>query len=104
MRELVESLSWSTGFIVVAVLSAVASVFFAQLRNRLLRWGSAVCFSYFSAHTLYWLPVWLGANGSEYSAWAFAFVLPWFLASTLLSVIVLLLVRNRFNSKGGHHA
>lgn len=104
MRELAESLSWSTGFIVVAVVSAVASMFFAQLSNPLLRWVSAVCFSYLSAHALYWLPVWLGANSAEYSAWAFAFVLPWFLASTLVSVVVLLLLRNRYNSKRGHHA
>jgi hypothetical protein len=32
------------------------------------------------AYCLYWLPVWLGAEPSEFSAWAILFVGAWFLA------------------------
>jgi hypothetical protein len=80
MRTFVESLSLGSGAILVAVVSAgfvslLCSVGPATLR---VLWVAVVPISF--ANGLYWSPVWLGADPSEYHAWALVVVLPWFLA------------------------
>lgn len=48
------------------------------------------------AYCLYWSPVWLlGAPKTEYGAWEFVFIPPWFLAGAIPSAVVALILRKR---------
>src|ERR1700692_3321964 len=95
MKTFVESLSLGSGAILVAILSAgivwpLCSVFPATLRKP---WVVIVALTF--ADCLYWSPVWLGADSSEYHAWAFVVVLPWFLAGAIPLVAILLIIGKR---------
>ena len=95
MKTFVESLSLGSGAIVVAILSAgivwlSCSVFPATLRKL---WVVIVPFTF--AYCLYWSPVWLGADSSEYHAWAFVVVFPWFLAGAIPSAAIVLILEKR---------
>jgi hypothetical protein len=61
------------------------------IKKKRLKWTLAVLVPYSFAHSLYWLPVWLGGHPSEFSSWAFLFIAPWSLAGaqgiTVLSSI-----------------
>jgi hypothetical protein len=95
MKTFVESLSLGSGAILVAILSTgivwlLCSVFPATLRKL---WVAIVPFTF--AYCLYWSPVWLGADSSEYHAWAFVFVFPWFLAGAIPSAAIVLILEKR---------
>jgi hypothetical protein len=87
MRDLVESLSLGSGAIVVVLLS-VGFVWLLCSKVS-VRWGAlwAVIVPLFVAYSLYWLPVWLGADSSEYGVWEFIIVL-WFFAGFFPSAIL----------------
>jgi hypothetical protein len=95
MRELIESLDFVSGAIVVSVLSAgvvwipcyVLPVRFYPL--------SIVAVPFVFAYCLYWLPVWLGADDvAQYDAWSAAIVF-WFLAGFFPSAFITLIFRKR---------
>jgi hypothetical protein len=46
------------------------------IKKKRLKWTLAVLVPYSFAHSLYWLPVWLGGHPSEFSSWAFLFIAP----------------------------
>ena len=97
MKELVDSLSLGTGAIVVAALSAavvwlLCSVLPAALRSL---WVYAV--PLMLAYSLYWLPVWLGNDPSEYGAWQLIVIGPWFIAGAIASAVTSRIVGNRSN-------
>ena len=92
MRTFVESLSLGSGAILLAVLSTgvvwlLCSVFPVTLRKL---WVVIVPFIF--AYCLYWSPVWLGADPSEYHAWALIVILPWFLAGAIPSAAIVLIL------------
>lgn len=45
-----------------------------------------------AAYCLYWLPVWLGADPSEYDVWKFMIGI-WFIAGFLPSAVLVLILR-----------
>jgi hypothetical protein len=95
MKTFVNSLSLGSGAILVALLSVavvwlLCSVLPAALRSL---WAVIVPFSL--AYCLYWLPVWLGAEPSEFGAWAILGVGAWFLAGYFPSAVVVLILQKR---------
>jgi hypothetical protein len=88
MLNFFHSLSLESGALLVGLCSAAFAVLWAQIHVTTVRWllvlGAPFVFSY----CLYWAPVWLGANPSEYSSWVLAFIVPWYLIGTFLSVVV----------------
>jgi len=94
MLDILRSLSWSSGAAIILVCSAILAVFLAQIRHANLRWALALFAPYALAHSLYWAPVWLGADSAEYGSWYGVFVLPWFLFGTAASCLVTLIVSN----------
>ena len=99
MRQLIESLSWTSGFFVVAVLSAVFALFTGRLQFAALRWVAGALGPIVISYCLYWSPVWLGADSSEYWSWSGVFVIPWSLVGILASVAVMIGVRQHLKGK-----
>ena len=92
MRAFLESLSLSSGAALIAVCSAVLVWPLCHVRPVVFRWLGTVAVPLILASCLYWLPVWLGANPSEYSSWEFLIVGAWFLAGAIPSVAVVLIL------------
>jgi hypothetical protein len=45
------------------------------------------------AYTLYWTPVWFGrADRASFAAWAPLFILPWFAAGAISTVLTIYLI------------
>src|SRR5438045_560092 len=76
MREAIESLSISSGAVVVAAVSAILATLFLRVRQRAIAWFAAVL-PVLIACSLYWSPVWLGANPAEYFSWSLLFCAVW---------------------------
>lgn len=104
MRALIESISWASGFFVVAVLSAVFALFTGRLKRAAVRWVAVVLVPITISYCLYWSPVWLGAGSSEYSSWSGAFVIPWSLIGILATVAAMIGVRQYLKTKHVHDA
>lgn len=104
MLELLESLSFVSGALLIAGLSAVVALFSGRIENRLGRWAAAVAVPVLLAYLLYWSPVWLGADASEYSAWSLAFIVPWGLVGALASFAAAIAVRQYANVKRSRDA
>ena len=75
--------------------SAVTAIGVAFIPNTILRRGIASAIPFILAYALYWSPVWLGADPSEYANWAPLFIMPWFLAGLLASATVIYLSNRR---------
>jgi peptidoglycan/LPS O-acetylase OafA/YrhL len=95
MRHMVESLSLGSGAILIAVLSAIVVWLLCCFLPRLARslWIYAVPFAL--SYSLYWLPVWLGSDSSEYGAWQAVFIIPWFAAGAASSALTVWSIRRR---------
>jgi len=101
MRQLIESLSWSSGFFMVAAVSAVLALFTGRLQPAALRWSACALVPAAVSYCLYWSPVWLGAEYSisEHSSWSGVFLFPWSLVGALASVAVTAGVRQHLKAK-----
>jgi hypothetical protein len=88
MLDLVKSLSLVSGALAIAVVSAVCAVAWTRIALTQLRWGLAIGAPGLFAYSLYWSPVWLGADSSEY--WSFAPILigAWFATGVIPSALV----------------
>jgi hypothetical protein len=95
MLALLNVLSFKSGAVVVAIISAFASMAWASLPSKTLTWTLAIVTPLAIASALYWLPAVLGAESSEYSSWAVIFVAPWYFAGLLASVLVVVLFGRR---------
>src|SRR5262245_28089597 len=93
MLNLINSLSLATGAIVVAALSAFLALFWTRIRYKAWDWILALLTPLIIAVSLYRSPVWLGASSEEFDAWAFAFIVPWYVAGALPSFMIVLLAR-----------
>ena len=103
MKALVDSLSLTSGAILIAVLSVCIVWLLCVLGPKVLYelWPVVVPFPL--AYCIYWLPVWF-SNGTEYDRalmrsenhnWQLLFVVAWFLAGAVPSAAVVALMRKR---------
>lgn len=95
MKDFLNSLSLGSGAAIVAVCSALLAWPLCHMRQGIFRWLGAVVTPLVLAYILYWLPVWLGANPSEYFSWAFLFISTWFLAGIVASLVVVIILGKR---------
>jgi hypothetical protein len=93
MRHIVESLSLAYGAVVIGVLSAIVVGLLSCFVHRVARslWVYSVPFAL--SHALYWLPVWLGSDASEYRAWQLVVIVPWFVAGSVSSAVTIWIFR-----------
>ena len=97
MQAFFQSLSLTSASVLVAVISGVAALLIGRVGSALARWFAAVLFPFMLAYSVYWMPVWLGADGSEYLAWALLGVGVPFLAGLVPSVVVTFVVTRNAN-------
>jgi hypothetical protein len=103
MKTVIQSLSFTSGAILLAFVSAaivwlLCSIFPVALRKL---WAAIV--PLVLAYCLYWSPVWFnGEPSSEYHIWMFAFLIPWFLAGAVAvpSAVVVWILEKRRPNKG----
>ena len=96
MKTLLESLSLTSGALLVAVVSAAAIWILSTLLPKILRWIWVVLVPFALAYCLYWLPVWLGSDDvPQYGAWAFVVIPIWFVAGVIASALTVLVLPKR---------
>jgi len=95
MKSFIESLSLGTGAIFVAALSAVLVFILCFACPKRLHQPLALIVPFVIAVCLYWSPVWLGADPSEYGAWQFIVVGSWFLAGAIPSAAIAYILHRR---------
>jgi len=96
MKAFLESLSLTSGALLVAVVSAAAVWILSTLLPKVLRWIWAVVVPFVLAYCLYWSPVWLGSDDvSQYGAWAFVVVPTWFVAGVIASALTMQVLPKR---------
>lgn len=91
------ALSLNSGAVVVAIVSALVSAGATSLHSKAQTWAVAILAPLAVAAALYWLPA-VGAESSEYSEhfhWAPIFIVPWYVAGLLASVLVVTLLGRR---------
>jgi hypothetical protein len=88
MRALVESLNIVTAPIVIAVLSFGAVWLLCSKVSMRLGALWAVIVPLIIAYSLYWSPVWFGADPSEYGAWEFIIVFYFFVGFFPCAILV----------------
>jgi hypothetical protein len=94
IKDLVDSLSIWSGALVVAVVSGTVVWLLAWMLPALRKlW--VVIVPLIVAFCLYWYPVWLGADPSEYHAWALVFIVPWFLAGAIPAAAIVHILHKR---------
>lgn len=92
MQAFFQSLSLGSASLLVAVLSGLAALFFGRIGLAVARWFAAVLVPFALAYSVYWMPVWLGADASEYLAWSSLGVGIPFMAGLVLSAVITFLV------------
>jgi hypothetical protein len=94
------SLTWTT--VLVAVASGTVALLLPRIRRRGVRWAAAALLPFFLSYSIYWLPVWLGADGdrAQYSAWELLCVGAPFLAGLVASCLVIFIV-TRYEKRHG---
>jgi hypothetical protein len=107
MKAFLESLSFSSGALLIAVLSAGVVWLLCFTCASSLRKVWVVIVPFALANCLYWSTAWLDANRDEYNRaivmsdyrmWAPLFIVAWFLAGAIPSAAV---VRIFFSRKAG---
>ena len=99
MLNLLNALSFRSGAVVVAAISALITAASTLLRPKALAWAVTITGPLAVAVALYWLPVLFGAESSGYSSWAVIFILPWYLSGALASVLTATLLGRRSRTR-----
>ena len=87
--------------LLVAACSAILALPVCYMRPAVFRWGVAVFVPFALSYCIYWLPVWRGANPSEYSSWEALGIGAPFLAGLIASILVIVIVsRTRAKQNG----
>jgi len=86
---------FETDALVIMAASAVMAIGVAFIPNTILRRSITLAIPFLLAYALYWSPVWLGADPSEYASWEPLFIMPWFLAGLLASATAIYLSNRR---------
>ena len=89
MIDLLQGLTLESGAALMAVASALPSLVWSKLRSSLFGWLLALFAPLCLAFTLYWSPMWLGASAVELGDWAALFIVPWFGAGAIASLLVM---------------
>lgn len=71
---------------IVACLSGLLTLSCIRVRRWKVKVGVALIGPLALSCCLYWLPVWMGEDPSEYGAWAFIIVFPWGMAGIAASL------------------
>lgn len=77
------------GGAVVALLSVFLAAGCTRLRSRMRAWALSLGGPLLIAYCVYWTPVWMGEDSSEYSAWWPIFIGPWYLLGATVSALVM---------------
>lgn len=85
-----QSLSLSSASVLVALVSGVAALLVGRISPAVVRWCVAVLLPFALSYCVYWIPVWLGADGdrAQYSAWELLGVGVPFLAGLVVAGLV----------------
>ena len=73
-------MSWTTGIVVLGLVSFFSSYFMLKIKNDSIRIILVLIAPFMMAYSLYWVPVWLSEakdKSGEFSAWSAAFIFPW---------------------------
>ena len=92
MQAFFQSLSLTSASVLVAVISAIAALLIGRITSAAARWFAAVLFPFVVSYSVYWMPLWLGADGSEYLAWELLGIGVPFLAGVVPSTVVAFIV------------
>src|ERR1700690_1531547 len=95
MKTLLESLSIGSGAVLIGTLSVGVVWLLCSVLPVALRWLWVAIVPFSLAYSIYWLPVWLGSNASEYGPWAFLCVGTWFLSGAIPSAVLVVVLRKR---------
>ena len=95
MKSVLESLSLTSGAILIAIISLSVVWLLCSVLPFALRAIWVVLVPFVFAYSLYWLPVWLGADASGHSVWAIWFVGIWFFAGFFPSAEMVLILQKR---------
>jgi hypothetical protein len=87
--------------LLVAVCSAIIAWPVCFVRPAVLRWGGAIFVPFILSYCIYWLPVWRGANPSEYSSWEALGIGAPFLAGLIASILVIVIVSRTHAKRNG---
>jgi len=99
MKDIINSLSFGSGALVIAIVSGLIAIGLSRIEAKKIKWLSGLIVPFLIAYFLYWSPVYFfGSDPSEYSAWAGIFIIPWYAAGTLASVLVIF-VMNRIKEQ-----
>jgi len=99
MKAFIQSLSLTSGAILLAFLSATVVWLLCYVFPVSLRKLWVVTVPLVLAYCLYWSPVWfLGEPSWEYHNWMFVFLFPWFLAGAIPSAVVVWIFKKRRSS------
>lgn len=83
------SLSLLSGGFLIALVSAILSAGWGWVRLVWLRRILITIVPLALSGSLYWLPVWMGQDSSEYSMWAIVCIVPWSVAGAFASIAVI---------------
>src|SRR5687768_7103056 len=92
VRAFFESLSLGSGAALIAVVSGSLAWPLGRIRSTATRWCTAVLVPFALSYCCYWMPVWLGGSGDQYSSWEVLIVGVWFVAGLLGSAIITFIV------------
>jgi hypothetical protein len=82
------SLSFLSGGCLVALVSAILAAGWGWWQQAWLKRALTFLVPISLSYSLYWLPVWVGQDSSEYAMWAIVCIVPWSVAGVLASTAV----------------
>lgn len=87
--QFIDGLSLWSGALVVAIVSALLTLFATQGRSLKFKWLFILSIPLLVAYVIYWSPVWFGISSdvSQADAWQPLFIIPWYLTGILFSAL-----------------
>jgi hypothetical protein len=95
MAGLLSSLSLASGSVVVAVVVAVMAALLVRRFRRSFVWLACLAVSFALSYCMYWSPVWLGSDPTEYFVWEQLVVGAWSIAGTVAATLAVLILGRR---------
>jgi len=95
MKTFAQSLSLGSGAFLIGLLSVIIVWLLCTVLPRVPHSLWVVGVPLILAYSLYWLPVWVGSDPSEYGAWAVLGIGTWFLPGVIVSAVTVLILRKR---------
>jgi len=93
MVEKIDSLSLALAAAIIAAISAGLALIWARIRQKYWRRIVSLAVPFVLSYSLYWTPVWFGhGDRDSFAAWAPLFILPWFAAGAVSTVLTIFLI------------